>query len=44
VIGLDEVPAGYRAMNEREAIKVLSEPPTLMRRIRLQRATTARYG
>lgn len=26
VIGLDEVPAGYRAMNEREAIKVMVEP------------------
>ncbi len=26
VIGLDEVPDGYRAMNERESIKVLIEP------------------
>jgi hypothetical protein len=26
VIGLEEVPDGYRAMNEREAIKVLIEP------------------
>jgi threonine dehydrogenase-like Zn-dependent dehydrogenase len=26
VVGLDEVPDGYRAMNEREAIKVLIEP------------------
>jgi threonine dehydrogenase-like Zn-dependent dehydrogenase len=26
VIGLDEVPAGYRAMNEREAIKVMVQP------------------
>jgi threonine dehydrogenase-like Zn-dependent dehydrogenase len=26
VIGLDEVPDGYRAMNDREAIKVLIEP------------------
>ncbi len=26
VVGLDEVPAGYRAMNDREAIKVLVEP------------------
>jgi threonine dehydrogenase-like Zn-dependent dehydrogenase len=26
VIGLDEVPAGYRAMNEREAIKVMVKP------------------
>jgi CubicO group peptidase (beta-lactamase class C family) len=26
VIGLDEVPDGYRAMNEREAIKVMVEP------------------
>ena len=26
VIGLDEVPAGYRAMNEREAIKVMVNP------------------
>ncbi len=26
VITLDEVPAGYRAMNEREAIKVMVKP------------------
>ena len=26
VVGLDEVPAGYRAMNEREAIKVMVDP------------------
>ena len=26
VIGLDEVPDGYRAMNEREAIKVMVNP------------------
>jgi len=26
VIGLDEVPAGYRAMNEREALKVMVKP------------------
>ena len=26
VIGLDEVPDGYRAMNEREAIKVMVKP------------------
>ena len=26
VIGLDEVPDGYRAMNDREALKVLIEP------------------
>src|SRR2546428_299155 len=26
VVGLDEVPDGYRAMNEREAIKVMVEP------------------
>jgi threonine dehydrogenase-like Zn-dependent dehydrogenase len=26
VIGLDEVPAGYRAMNERESIKVMVKP------------------
>ena len=26
VIGLDEVPDGYRAMNEREAIKVMIKP------------------
>jgi threonine dehydrogenase-like Zn-dependent dehydrogenase len=26
VIGLEEVPDGYRAMDEREAIKVLVEP------------------
>jgi hypothetical protein len=26
VIGLDEVPAGYRAMNERESIKVMVRP------------------
>jgi threonine dehydrogenase-like Zn-dependent dehydrogenase len=26
VIGLDEVPNGYRAMNEREAIKVMVKP------------------
>ncbi len=26
VIGLDEVPAGYRAMNDREAIKVMVKP------------------
>jgi len=26
VIGLDEVPDGYRAMNERESIKVMVEP------------------
>ena len=26
VIGLDEVPEGYRAMNEREAIKVMVKP------------------
>ena len=25
-VGLDEVPDGYRAMNEREAIKVVVEP------------------
>ena len=26
VIGLDEVPDGYRAMNQREAIKVMVKP------------------
>jgi len=26
LIGLDGVPDGYRAMNEREAIKVMIEP------------------
>jgi threonine dehydrogenase-like Zn-dependent dehydrogenase len=26
VIGLDEVPDGYRAMNDREAIKVMVRP------------------
>jgi threonine dehydrogenase-like Zn-dependent dehydrogenase len=26
VIGLDEVPDGYRAMNEREPIKVMVKP------------------
>ena len=26
VIGLDDVPDGYRAMNDREALKVLIEP------------------
>ena len=26
VVGLDEVPDGYRAMNEREAIKVMVKP------------------
>jgi threonine dehydrogenase-like Zn-dependent dehydrogenase len=26
VIGLDEVPDGYRAMKEREAIKVMAKP------------------
>jgi threonine dehydrogenase-like Zn-dependent dehydrogenase len=26
VIGLDEVPDGYRAMNERKAIKVMVKP------------------
>lgn len=26
VIGLDKVPDGYRAMNEREAIKVMVKP------------------
>jgi threonine dehydrogenase-like Zn-dependent dehydrogenase len=26
VVGLDEVPDGYRAMNEREAIKVVVQP------------------
>ena len=26
VIGLDEVPDGYRAMDDRESIKVLVEP------------------
>ncbi len=26
VIGLDDVPGGYRAMNDREAIKVMVEP------------------
>jgi threonine dehydrogenase-like Zn-dependent dehydrogenase len=26
VIGLDEVPDGYRAMNDREAIKVMVNP------------------
>ena len=26
VIGLDEVPDGYRAMNEREAMKVMIKP------------------
>ena len=26
VIGLDEVPDGYRAMNERQAIKVMVKP------------------
>jgi hypothetical protein len=26
VIGLDEAPDGYRAMNEREAIKVMGKP------------------
>jgi threonine dehydrogenase-like Zn-dependent dehydrogenase len=26
VIGLDEVPDGYRAMNDREAIKVMVTP------------------
>jgi len=26
VIGLDDVPDGYRAMNDREAIKVMVEP------------------
>jgi threonine dehydrogenase-like Zn-dependent dehydrogenase len=26
VVGLDEVPNGYRAMDEREAIKVMVEP------------------
>jgi threonine dehydrogenase-like Zn-dependent dehydrogenase len=26
VIGLDEVPDGYRAMNERESIKVMVKP------------------
>ena len=26
VIGLDEVPEGYRAMNERQAIKVMVKP------------------
>ena len=26
VIGLDEVPDGYRAMNEQESIKVMVEP------------------
>ncbi len=26
VIGLEEVPEGYRAMNDREAIKVMVQP------------------
>jgi threonine dehydrogenase-like Zn-dependent dehydrogenase len=26
VVGLDEVPDGYRAMNERRAIKVMVKP------------------
>ena len=26
VIGLDEVPEGYRAMDDRESVKVLIEP------------------
>jgi threonine dehydrogenase-like Zn-dependent dehydrogenase len=26
VVGLDAVPDGYRAMNEREAIKVMMKP------------------
>jgi threonine dehydrogenase-like Zn-dependent dehydrogenase len=26
VVGLDEVPDGYRAMNDREAIKVMVKP------------------
>jgi len=26
IVNLDEVPAGYRAMNQREAIKVMVEP------------------
>lgn len=29
VVGLDEVPDGYRAMNEREAIKVMVKPCAL---------------
>jgi threonine dehydrogenase-like Zn-dependent dehydrogenase len=26
LVGLDDVPAGYRAMNDREALKVMVKP------------------